>query len=389
MEVIDMNKLPHTTLRATALLMAAFLAVGCAGAGQNGTPIPATVQPRTSAPAASAANGPTSGNPTSGGALPSQSASNTPRGSSPSAIAVASSTPPAGIPPTTVADIPQEPALNVSWEATGPNPGQACTADPTIDAQGRLWIIACWKSALWIISAGGKHVEEWTGTTDSPFDFVWGAGDDSMGGTAFAPDGSFYTYEAGSLRVQHFSADRRLLGSWGSFGRGDGQFAKPTAIATDGNGNVYVADASRNDVQVFDSTGALIRKVAEHVNQGGFGYMAVAGDGSLYLDALYEGKRAILRYDATGTLNGAYDLSAAASDLAGLAISSDGHLFVSGYDASTDSPKATLELDPVTGTLVHHWPATGEMFTYDAASNALDVTSYDWTFARQYALPAD
>ena len=61
MEVIDMNKLPHTTLRATALLMAAFLAVGCAGAGQNGTPIPATVQPRTSAPAASAANGPTSG----------------------------------------------------------------------------------------------------------------------------------------------------------------------------------------------------------------------------------------------------------------------------------------------------------------------------------------
>jgi hypothetical protein len=42
----------------------------------------------------------------------------------------------------------------------------------------------------------------------------------------------------------------------GSFGTGDGQFANPKGIATDGK-TVYVADDPRFDIQAFDTNGGF------------------------------------------------------------------------------------------------------------------------------------
>ncbi len=52
-------------------------------------------------------------------------------------------------------------------------------------------------------------------------------------------------------RVQVFNAHGNLLGKWGSFGFGDGQFNDPEDIAIDSMGKVYVADYVNNRVQVF------------------------------------------------------------------------------------------------------------------------------------------
>src|SRR5262245_9570819 len=58
-------------------------------------------------------------------------------------------------------------------------------------------------------------------------------------------------------RVAKFDKDGRFLKHWGSTGSGDGQFNGVKAIAVDAQGNVYVADAGNKRVQVFDSEGTF------------------------------------------------------------------------------------------------------------------------------------
>src|SRR5262245_65043870 len=45
---------------------------------------------------------------------------------------------------------------------------------------------------------------------------------------------------------------------WGTSGSGDGQFSRPTGVATDAVGNVYVADYGNNRIQKFTSTGTYL-----------------------------------------------------------------------------------------------------------------------------------
>ena len=47
---------------------------------------------------------------------------------------------------------------------------------------------------------------------------------------------------------------------FGSPGDGDGQFNRPTGIAVDGHGDIYVADWGNNRVQLFDADGRYVEK---------------------------------------------------------------------------------------------------------------------------------
>lgn len=49
-----------------------------------------------------------------------------------------------------------------------------------------------------------------------------------------------------------------FVAAWGSPGTGNGQFNAPFGLATDANGNVYVADAWNHRVQKFTSSGAFV-----------------------------------------------------------------------------------------------------------------------------------
>ena len=61
----------------------------------------------------------------------------------------------------------------------------------------------------------------------------------------------------GNASVHKYSPDGRLQYSWGEPGNRPGQFNLPHNIATDRDGNVYVADRENQRVQIFSSSGKL------------------------------------------------------------------------------------------------------------------------------------
>ena len=57
--------------------------------------------------------------------------------------------------------------------------------------------------------------------------------------------------DTGRDRVLFYSLAGEKLGGFGEYGNGPGQFASPRDVAVDEAGNIYVADAENNRIQVF------------------------------------------------------------------------------------------------------------------------------------------
>ena len=81
---------------------------------------------------------------------------------------------------------------------------------------------------------------------DRPTDVAWDAQ-----GNIYVADG------LGNARVAKFTKDGVFVKSWGQKGTAPGQFANVRSIAVDAQGNVYTADGGNGRVQVFDSNGTF------------------------------------------------------------------------------------------------------------------------------------
>jgi tripartite motif-containing protein 71 len=64
--------------------------------------------------------------------------------------------------------------------------------------------------------------------------------------------------DTGNNQIEFFSPFGTLLGSFGTFGTGSGQFNSPRQVAIDSASNIYVADAGNNRVQAFNSSGGFL-----------------------------------------------------------------------------------------------------------------------------------
>ena len=61
-------------------------------------------------------------------------------------------------------------------------------------------------------------------------------------------------------RIAKFDKDGRFIAHWGSTGTGQGQFGGVKGLAIDAQGRVYAADAGNKRIQVFDGTGTFLRE---------------------------------------------------------------------------------------------------------------------------------
>jgi 6-bladed beta-propeller len=82
-------------------------------------------------------------------------------------------------------------------------------------------------------------------TFNRPTDVAW-----DRAGNIYIADGI-----ANTNRVAKFDKDGRFIRQWGSTGSDNGQFMGVKSLAVDSQGNVYVADAGNKRIQVFDGDG--------------------------------------------------------------------------------------------------------------------------------------
>src|SRR6266404_8217245 len=85
-------------------------------------------------------------------------------------------------------------------------------------------------------------------------DVAWNANDD-----AFISDGYI------NSRVAKVDVHGKWLKSFGDRGDGPGQLNTPHSIATDAQGNVYVANRGNSRIEVFDGDGKFLRQITINV----------------------------------------------------------------------------------------------------------------------------
>ncbi len=123
-------------------------------------------------------------------------------------------------------------------------------------ADGRLLVASRSGGRIHVLGADRKLIQ------------TWGvAGRDSgqlsaISGLALDPSGNVVvTCVATALGVQIFDAHGRYLRGFGVHDIGPGRFSQPSGVAVSPDGRIWVVDCMRANLQVFDSTGALLSVV--------------------------------------------------------------------------------------------------------------------------------
>jgi outer membrane protein assembly factor BamB len=144
------------------------------------------------------------------------------------------------------------------------------------DTDGNIWVAEGGRNGFAIFAADGTFLGRWgtPGSGDGEFDFDNANSGNPTADIVFTEAGDFYVADTGNFRIQHFDAERRLIGAWGGFGQENGQFAIPFALDLDADGNVYVTSGNGN-IQVFTRDGAYLRTIGEPGS--GDGQLANAG----------------------------------------------------------------------------------------------------------------
>jgi len=97
------------------------------------------------------------------------------------------------------------------------------------------------------IGTGGK-----THTLTTPGDFA------KPTGVAVDSDGNLYVVDMLNARIEIFDADGNFIRTFGKRGDGPGYFAMPKGVAIDSDGHIWVSDSMQNRLQVYSQEGELL-----------------------------------------------------------------------------------------------------------------------------------
>jgi NHL repeat len=111
-----------------------------------------------------------------------------------------------------------------------------------------------------LLELGQRGVHSDTGCTGSPWLALRAAGPFNHPTEMIShPNGDIYVTDGyRNARVHRFTRDGRLVKSWGTPGKAEGEFHLPHSIAIDADGTLYVADRSNKRIQIFSPDGDFL-----------------------------------------------------------------------------------------------------------------------------------
>ncbi len=83
-------------------------------------------------------------------------------------------------------------------------------------------------------------------------------------GLAVDKDGNLYVADTLNNRIEIFDADGQFVRAFGKAGDGPGYFSRPKGVAIDGDGHIWVADGMQDRVQVFNQEAQLLISFGGH-----------------------------------------------------------------------------------------------------------------------------
>jgi DNA-binding beta-propeller fold protein YncE len=118
-----------------------------------------------------------------------------------------------------------------------------------------------------LMTLGNEDQPSDNGYVHDGFDFFWSLTTIAKGsspfnrptGVAIAESGNIYVADGyGNARVHKFTADGKLLLSWGEPGYAPGHFRLPHSIYVDKQERVWIPDRENSRVQIFDNNGKFL-----------------------------------------------------------------------------------------------------------------------------------
>jgi DNA-binding beta-propeller fold protein YncE len=134
-----------------------------------------------------------------------------------------------------------------------------------IDTQNRLLYVADVElDQILVYDADTLKLVRKIGTTGHKHELT-SAGDFAKPtGVAVDKEGNVYVADTLNNRIEIFDPDGNFISTFGKNGDGPGYFARPKGVALDSDGHVWVADGVQDRVQVFTKEGQLLIAYGGH-----------------------------------------------------------------------------------------------------------------------------
>ncbi|MDA4122699.1 MAG: 6-bladed beta-propeller, partial [Thaumarchaeota archaeon] len=127
-----------------------------------------------------------------------------------------------------------------------------------VDSHDFVWTADCGAHVVVKHSQGGKPIME-LGERDVAGAAYYGQPFNMPTGMAVSSTGEVFVSDGyGNHKIQKFSPNGKHLGSWGTLGKGPGEFALPHCVNVDERDQVYVCDRENGRIQIFDKDGKYI-----------------------------------------------------------------------------------------------------------------------------------
>ena len=162
-----------------------------------------------------------------------------------------------------------------------------------------------------------------------------------------------------------------FLLQWGSFGTGPGQFEFPHGLATDADGNVYLADLNNDRIEVFTGDGVFLRQWSIGGMRRPRG-IAISPGGEVYVSD----NLGVRVYTLNGILLRNWG---GVTDADGIALDAAGNVYVG------DTGNGRIRKFTGTGTLITQWGSSGSALGEFGMPSGVVVDSQDKVYVADYA----